>query len=102
MRILGKDLIEQFQLRHLQSRSSLDDWIKAIESGSWQHFAELRQSFRSVDYVKGHLIFDIKGNDFRLITVAIFQIQEIVIVNVFTHSEYDCWCRTIFKGKRKR
>lgn len=101
MKILGKDLIEEFQLKHPQSRSPLDEWVGVIEAGAWQHLIELKESFRSVDYVKGYLIFNIKGNDFRLVAVAVFRNQKVSVVHIFTHAEYDHWCKNVSELKRK-
>lgn len=100
MEIVSRDRIDDFQNRHPQSREPLNTWMKTIEAGSWQHIAEIRQAFNSVDYVNGFLVFDIKGNDHRLIAVAIFHNQKMLVKHIFTHAEYDWWWRKLLRKKR--
>jgi len=35
------------------------------------------------------VIFDIKGNDYRLIAIVLYQVQRVYVRQVFTHKEYD-------------
>ncbi len=100
--ILGKERILAFQTEHSWSRKPLAKWAETVEKGSWSHFAELRNSFRSVDYVNGFTVFDIKGNDYRLIAVVIFSRQQLVVKHLFTHDEYTRWNKNLIKDKRKK
>lgn len=100
MEIVGKDCIDDFQKKHPHSKKSLKVWVDTIEAGSWQHFAEIKHAFGAVDYVKGFLVFDIKGNDYRLIAVVVFQNQKMIVQHVFTHAEYDWWSRKLLRRKR--
>jgi len=101
MEIVGKSHLQRFQRDYPQSRKPLDLWVKTIESGYWKHFTQLKETFGSVDYVSGFVVFDIKGNDYRLITIVVFQEQQVFIKHVFTHHEYDKWSRQLIKAKRK-
>lgn len=56
---------------------------------------ELRKTFGPVDPVPPQTVFNIKGNDFRLICEIDYEQQTIVVTHVLTHAEYD-------KGQWKR
>lgn len=102
MEIVGKVHIQVFQAKHPWSRAPLAQWVKTIETNTWRHFAELRSSFRTVDYVSGFTVFDIKGNDYRLIAVVRYVPNQLFVKHIFTHDEYDLWSKSIMKNKRKK
>lgn len=102
MEIVGKFHIQEFQTRYPWSKAPLAQWAKTIETNSWRHFAELRSSFRAVDYVHGFTVFDIKGNDYRLIAVVRYVQNQLIIRHIFTHDEYYLWSKSIMKSKGKK
>lgn len=59
------------------------------EHASWKSHGELLQTYPSADLVQRLTVFNIGGNDFRLITRLEFERQEIYIRGVLTHAEYD-------------
>jgi len=63
------------------------------EGAEWHNIMEVRQIFPTADGgVKGaYTVFNIKGNDFRLITVIDYELQVIAIIDIFTHAEYSKW-----------
>ena len=60
-----------------------------IVTGQFLTFNELRQTFPSADLVGNFIVFNIGGNNFRLITYLDFESQLAFICAVLTHSEYD-------------
>jgi len=77
------------------SQSSLDAWAQAVERNCFIHFAQLRQTFSSADYVKPYTVFNISGNKYRLMTLINYGLNLISIEDILAHSEYD-------KGKWKK
>ena len=68
------------------------EWRPAIlGKASPKDFAELKAIFRSADLAYGYVVFDIRGNKYRLITDVVFRSQTVFIKHVFTHEEYDKW-----------
>ena len=55
-----------------------------------EYLADIKNDFNSVDYVgTNRYVFNIKGNDFRLIVIIIFVSQKIYVRFIGTHSEYN-------------
>jgi mRNA interferase HigB len=62
----------------------------ACEHGTkWQNFVDLRQVFPSADQVGNLTVFNIGGNNYRLITLVDYKYQKVFIRHVLTHAEYD-------------
>ena len=89
MRVVGRDIIQEFIQKYPDSQSSLKSWTQAIEANDLKHWNHLKQIFGSADYVKPYTVFNISGNKYRLIALLNFQINTVLIEEILTHSEYD-------------
>ncbi len=90
MRVISRKKLVDYYTEHPRAKTALDDWYAKTEEAQWQSFADIRQTFNSVDYVGNqHYVFIIKGNDFRLVVVVKFTPQHVFIRFVGTHAEYD-------------
>lgn len=89
MRVISHRPLREFAERYPHARIALQTWRKHIESRSLANFSDLRNTFRSVDLVRERIVFDIRGNRYRLITFINFARQECYIKAVLTHNEYD-------------
>ena len=90
MIISNKVLLDDFVQSHAQSASPLNKWVERVKAAAWKSHAELKQSFPSADYVKnGRYVFNIGGNNYRIVAVVIFVGGVMNIRFVGTHSEYD-------------
>lgn len=91
MKIVGREKIEDFKRKHPTARKALDRWQTIIESTTFLDPTQMKQTFGSVDVVRQYTIFDIKGNDFRLIAIVIYVEGTLIISKILTHPEYDKW-----------
>ena len=90
MRIITKTTINAYIEKNPQSKTALLEWVKKAENAEWHSLSDMRNTFNSVDYVGNqHYVFNIKGNDYRLVVVAQFTPQHIYIRFIGTHAEYD-------------
>jgi mRNA interferase HigB len=76
------------------ARASLERWSQVAEQATWKSLAEVRQVYPHADFVKPWTVFNISGNDFRLITRINYRQQVVNIGAVLTHADYT-------KGKWK-
>ena len=89
MRVIANRALVQFSDIHPQAALPLQVWRKLLERSEPANFAELRSFFPGVDRVGKHYVFNIKGNDYRLICSIAFSVQECYIKHVMTHADYD-------------
>ena len=55
--------------RHPDAANELEAWIGIVEASRWHNFNEVRQIFKDADFVDGYVVFDLRRNRYRLITV---------------------------------
>jgi mRNA interferase HigB len=89
MRVISKKPIREFWERHPESKPALEEWFRKVGKLSAASFPELRQAFRSADYVDGYTLFDVGGNKYRIATVVHYDNQRLYVRQVMTHAEYD-------------
>ncbi len=68
----------------------LDSWRIEAERASWRNPAELKISCRSASIISSkRVVFNIKGNDYRLVAEIDYEYQIVLVVWLGTHREYD-------------
>ena len=86
----NKDILDKYSRKHVIVRNPVEKWIADITAAQWTSINDLRTSFPSADYVgNGRIVFNIKGNDYRLIVIVLFVINVVEIRWIGTHAEYD-------------
>ena len=90
MRIVTIETIKVFIKKHNRSDNALRDWYIKTEKSDWTCFSDLKKTFNSADSVgNNRYVFNIKGNDFRLVAIIIFASKKVYIRFIGTHKEYD-------------
>jgi mRNA interferase HigB len=106
--------LREIVAEHPDAAGELEAWVTVVEAARWHNFVEVRRSFLDADCVDGYVVFNVRQNRYRLITVIHYakttkerQTQGHVYVRSFlTHKEYDNknkWDRRYgHHGSRKR
>ena len=89
MNIISRNAITAFTDKHQQSKSSFDTWYNLVKKSKFKNFNEVKALFRSADYFKGKVIFNIGGNNHRLIAKIRYQTGVLYIRHILTHAEYS-------------
>ena len=90
MRIITFLRIKEFVEKHSDADIALRDWYKKTQNAEWKSFTDVKETFNSVDYVgNNRYIFNIKGNNYRLVAILIFASQKVYIRFIGTHKDYD-------------
>lgn len=90
MRIFTEQALKEYAETHPDAKVALQEWITIVKKSNWSCFADIKKTFNSVDNVGNqHYVFNIKGNNYRLIVVIKFTIQFVYIRFIGTHAEYD-------------
>ncbi|MBN8824134.1 MULTISPECIES: type II toxin-antitoxin system HigB family toxin [unclassified Spirosoma] len=90
MVIITKGILTRFGLEHPDVAEALNSWYELVNTADWSNLTDIRQTFNSVDYVKNErYVFNIKGNQYRIVAMIFFSKRTVFIRFVGTHSEYD-------------
>ena len=90
MRIIAHRTLVLFYAKHATARIALEEWYSKASKSSWDSFADMKNDFNSVDSVGNQrYVFNIKGNDYRLVAIVKFKIKMVFIRFIGTHKDYD-------------
>ena len=90
MVIITRTKIIDFSKKHPTSIESLNRWYIIIKEADGGNFSDLKKVFPNVDYVgNDRYVFNIKGNEFRLVLMIHFSIRTVYIKFIGTHHEYN-------------
>lgn len=90
MRVIAKSALTAYYEKNPQAKTALEDWYKKTSRAQWTCFDDIKKTFNTVSIVGNqHYVFNIKGNDYRLVVVIQFTPQRVYIRFVGTHADYD-------------
>jgi mRNA interferase HigB len=89
-RIFAKSTLRQFWEKYPDSEQYLKTWYDTAMSSDWKTPIDVKKSYANASILKdSRIVFNIKGNTYRLITKINFEKQWIFIRFIGTHAEYD-------------
>jgi mRNA interferase HigB len=98
MRIIAEGTIRQWANDHARAASSMRQWVKVVRPVRWGSFADMRQTFPSADLAtvrsaRKVAVFNVGGNEFRLLCAVHFNTGMVFALRFLTHAEYsqDTW-----------
>ncbi len=89
LRIISKKKIRDYSKDNAQAELPLLEWYMKMEAFQANNLTDLRKAFNSVDSVYGYTVFNIGGNNYRLITAVHYNRQLCFIRTIWTHAEYS-------------
>lgn len=89
-RIFAKSTSREYWEKHLDSEQYLKTWYDTAMSSDWKTPNDIKQTYANASILKdGRIIFNIKGNSYRLIVKFNFEKQWAFIRFIGTHTEYN-------------
>lgn len=89
LRIISKKKIRDYSNENVQAELPLIDWYIKMRACKALNINELKTVFNSIDSVYGYTIFNIGGNNYRLIAAIHYNTQYCYIRKIWTHAEYS-------------
>jgi mRNA interferase HigB len=90
MRVIAVSTLRAFWERHPDAEQPLKAWYEEATNARWSQPADIKAQFRSASVLKNRrVVFNIKGNDYRLIVAMAYKLQIAFVKFVGTHKEYD-------------
>ncbi len=92
MRLVGKELLAKFADRHAGIRGPLNSWIFEVEEADWTGPADIKARYPNASFLSDNrVIFNIKGNSYRIETKVGYAIKVVLATRIGTHAEYSKW-----------
>jgi mRNA interferase HigB len=89
MRVISVSNLRQDVSRYPDVKKQIESWYSVIKKAKWENLEEVHQIYRDAEAVSNFTVFNIKGNDYRLIVGIDYETQTIYYKYFLTHSEYD-------------
>ena len=90
MRVIALSTLRDFWRKHPSAEVPLQNWYAEASRASWKSPADIKQAHRNASFVAGErVVFNIKGNDYRLIVAMRNRSQIMYVRFIGTHREYD-------------
>lgn len=107
MRVIARRTLREFAESHRSGpdhvalKNALDAWFDEVSRARWQNMAEVKEQYRNASIVSAErIVFNIRGNSYRLIVAVDFEKTAVWIKWLGTHRDYDrIDARTIEHGR---
>ena len=90
MRVISRRILRQFWEKHPDAMIPLQTWFQDVERAKWSSPTDIKSLYQNASFlVNNRVVFNVKGNRYRLVVVVIYQHSLVYIRFVGTHAEYD-------------
>jgi mRNA interferase HigB len=90
MRIIAVSYLRAFWVKHPDAEQALKSWVDEVKHAAWKHPADIKGQYRNASVLKNRrVVFNIKGNDYRLVVSVAYRYQAVYVKFVGTHVAYD-------------
>ena len=92
MKVVGRKCLEDFIQRHADVRSQVDAWLCEAEEAEWKTPQDVKDRYQQASFLsKNRVIFNLKGNNYRLEVKVSYTSRIILIIRIGSHAEYSKW-----------
>lgn len=90
MRVIAKRTLRNFWEKHADSEHQLKAWYSEAEQADWKSPNDIKEDYPSASILEDNrMVFNIKGNNYRLIVRINYKYGIVWIRFIGTHAEYD-------------
>lgn len=90
MRVIAIGTLRAFWEAHPAAEQALKAWYDEAKAARWTTPADIRARYGSASFVANNrVVFNMKGNDYRLIVAVAYRFEAVFIKFIGTHAEYD-------------
>lgn len=92
MILVGLQRLDEFCNNHADVRKQIEAWKNEVEDANWESPNDVKKRYPSASIIDGStIVFNIKGNDYRLLTKISFETKIVLIIKIGTHADYEQW-----------
>jgi mRNA interferase HigB len=89
MRVVGELRLREFTAMYSDAKSRIETWLSEAKEANWVAPQDIKRSYNSASFLADRVvIFNIKGNKYRLETKVSYKLGEVEVVWVGTHKDY--------------
>ena len=89
MHVISYRTLREFAEEWPESLEPLKTWHKIATRAEWRHIADVKSVYPHADAAGKCTVFNVAGNDFRLVVQIDFEAQVVYVKKVMTHAEYS-------------
>jgi mRNA interferase HigB len=90
VRIVGREKLHEFCRNHADSRDWIENWLADAGSAHWRSSHDIKARYATASFLAGNrVIFNVKGNRYRLDVLVAYNTGTVVIQWAGTHAEYS-------------
>ena len=90
MRIISTKNLKDFWEQHPDAKGPLEAWVDEAKHAKWKSSHDIKERYPKASILGNkRVVFDIKGNDYRLIVSIAYRFGAIYIKFIGTHADYD-------------
>ena len=87
--MISEPAILKFSEKHPDALVPLMNWYRIARRADWASLAEVKNDFAHADIVGRRTVFNIHGNDYRLIARVNYRTKRVFILHILIHVEYS-------------
>ncbi|MDD4929316.1 MAG: type II toxin-antitoxin system HigB family toxin [Gallionella sp.] len=90
MRIVSVKILREFWVQFPNAEQHLKAWVDEVKQADWHQPPDIKAKYRSASILKNRrVVFNIKGNDYRLVVSVAYRFGAVYIKFIGTHAQYD-------------
>ena len=89
MHVISRKALREFWGRHRDAKEALEEWYRVASRAGWRSIEDVRLVYPYADAAGSCTVFNIKGNQYRLVVKIRYEKQLSFIRFVLTHAEYN-------------
>ena len=92
MTVIGLEKLIDFSRSHAEASQQISAWLLEAEEAQWETPSDIKARFPRASFLADNrVIFNIKGNKYRLDTKVSYKSKIVLIKRIGTHAEYSKW-----------
>ena len=90
MKIVAIRILRDFWHRYPESEQPLKAWVAEVKNAIWTQPADIKAQYGNASILRNRrVVFNVKGNDYRLVASVAYRFQAVYVKFIGTHKQYD-------------